>query len=40
LAREKQLFILDAGHHNYPNQAQQERELINELDAFFASLSE
>jgi len=40
LAREKQLFILDAGHHNYPNQVQQERELINELDAFFASLSE
>lgn len=35
----KQLFILDAGHHNYSNQAQQEYELINELDAFFASLS-
>jgi cephalosporin-C deacetylase len=40
LAREKQLFILDAGHHNYPNQAQQEQELINELDTFFAPLSE
>lgn len=40
LAGEKQLFILDAGHHSYPNQAQQERELINELDAFFAPLSE
>jgi cephalosporin-C deacetylase len=38
LPREKQLFILDAGHHNYPNQAQQERELINELDTFFAPL--
>jgi len=36
----KQLFILDAGHHNYPNQAQQESELINELDAFFEPLSE
>ncbi len=36
----KQLFILDAGHHDYPNQAQQEYELINELDAFFASLSQ
>jgi len=40
LSGEKHLFILDAGHHNYPNQAQQEYELINELDAFFASLSE
>lgn len=36
----KQLFILDAGHHNYPNQARQESELINELDAFFEPLSE
>jgi cephalosporin-C deacetylase len=36
----KQLFILDAGHRNYPNQAQQESELINELDAFFEPLSE
>ena len=40
LPGEKHLFILDAGHHNYPNQAQQEYELINELDAFFAPLSE
>ncbi len=40
LPGEKQLFILDAGHHNYPNQAQQEYELIDELDAFFAPLSE
>jgi cephalosporin-C deacetylase len=40
LPGEKQLFTLDAGHHNYPNQAQQEHELINELDAFFAPLSE
>ena len=39
LPGEKQLFVLEAGHHNYPRQAQQERELINELDAFFASLS-
>ena len=36
----KQLFILDAGHHNYPNQAHQESELINELNAFFEPLSE
>lgn len=40
LPGQKQLFILDAGHHNYPNQAQQERELINELEVFFASLSQ
>ena len=40
LPAQKQLFILDAGHHNYTNQAQQEQQLINELDAFFASLSE
>jgi cephalosporin-C deacetylase len=36
----KKLFILDAGHHSYPNQAKQEHELIKELDAFFAPLSE
>ncbi len=40
LPNEKQLFILEAGHHNYPAQAQQEHELLNQLDAFFASLSE
>lgn len=39
LPGEKQLFALEAGHYNYPSQAQQERELMNELDAFFASLS-
>ena len=40
LPHEKQLFILNAGHHNYPTQGQQEHELLNQLDAFFASLSE
>jgi cephalosporin-C deacetylase len=35
----KQLFTLKAGHHNYPDQKQQEQELINELDAFFAPLN-
>jgi cephalosporin-C deacetylase len=40
LPGKKQLFILDAGHHSYPNQAQQEHELIKELDAFFAPLAE
>jgi cephalosporin-C deacetylase len=40
LPGQKRLFILDAGHHSYPKQAQQEYELINQLDAFFSSLSE
>jgi len=40
LPGQKQLFILDAGHHSYPKQAQQECELINQLDAYFSSLSE
>ncbi|WP_333876066.1 acetylxylan esterase [Methylobacter sp.] len=40
LPGQKQLFVLDAGHHPYANQAQQEYELIHELDAFFSSLSE
>lgn len=40
LAEKKQLFVLDAGHHNYPDQSQQEQELLNELDAFFAPLGE
>ena len=38
LPGEKQLYTLEAGHHNYPNQAQQERELIHELEVFFAPL--
>lgn len=40
LPGQKQLFISDAGHHCYPKQAQQEYEIINQLDAFFASLSQ
>lgn len=36
----KKLFVLMAGHHSYPEQTQQEQELIAELDAFFAPLSE
>lgn len=39
LAGEKQLFVLEAGHYNYPDQAQQENELIKELDDFFAPLT-
>jgi cephalosporin-C deacetylase len=40
LAGTKELFVLMAGHHEYPEQKQQERELIIELDAFFAPLSD
>lgn len=40
IAGDKQLLILDAGHSNYPNQAQQEHELSNQLTVFFASLSD
>lgn len=36
----KQLYILEAGHYNYANQARQQQELLNELDSFFASLGE
>jgi cephalosporin-C deacetylase len=35
----KELFVLMEGHHSYPEQKQQEQELITELDAFFAPLS-
>jgi len=35
---EKQLFVLDAGHYNYSGQQRQERELLDELDIFFAPL--
>ena len=38
LSCEKQLFMLEAGHHSYPNQAQQETKLLAELDAFFMTL--
>jgi cephalosporin-C deacetylase len=40
LASEKELFTLIAGHHQYPEQTQQEQALIAEIDAFFASLSD
>jgi cephalosporin-C deacetylase len=36
---EKHLFVLEAGHHSYKNQLQQELELINQLNVFFESLS-
>ena len=39
LASEKHLFVLIAGHHQYPEQQQQQQELLAELDTFFAPLS-
>jgi cephalosporin-C deacetylase len=37
LSCEKQLFLLEAGHHSYPNQTKQETELLAELDSFFTT---
>lgn len=34
----KELFVLDAGHYNYPNQQQQEVRLLSELEHFFSPL--
>lgn len=34
----KKLFVLDAGHVDYPRRSEQERELRSDLDAFFAPL--
>ncbi len=39
LAGTKELFTLIAGHHSYPEQQQQEQQLLAELDTFFTSLS-
>jgi len=38
LPANKQLFVLEAGHYGYPNQAQQEQRLLEELNHFFAPL--
>ena len=35
---EKELFVLEAGHMDYPNQAQEETELLQELETFFAHM--
>jgi len=40
LAGSKQLFILNAGHHDYPDRKHQEQQLINELEAFFMPLTD
>ncbi len=39
LSCEKHLFVLEAGHHQYSHQEQQDSALMLELDEFFASLS-
>ncbi|TSA41860.1 MAG: deacetylase [Methylococcaceae bacterium] len=39
LTSAKQLFILDAGHHQYPRQAMQNADLLDELTTFFAPLT-
>lgn len=39
LTATKELFVLTAGHHSYPEQEQQKQQLIAELDGFFAPLS-
>lgn len=38
LPNNRQLFVLEAGHHDYPNKAQQEQQLLHELNRFFAPL--
>lgn len=35
---EKELFVLEAGHMDYPSQAQEETELLQELETFFAHM--
>lgn len=35
---EKHLYVLEAGHFDYPDQARQEHELLAELRAFFGAL--
>lgn len=39
LNEKKQLFVLTAGHHSYPEQIQQEQALLRDLEIFFAILS-
>jgi cephalosporin-C deacetylase len=38
LPEPKRLFLLDAGHFDYPRQAEQARALHADLQTFFASL--
>ncbi|WP_240695188.1 acetylxylan esterase [Corallincola luteus] len=36
--QKKELLVLDAGHHEYPRQAQQNNELMDQLNQFFKPL--
>lgn len=38
LTQHRQLFVLEAGHHDYPNKSKQEQQLLSELNTFFAPL--
>ncbi len=35
VTKDKHLYVLEAGHHRYSNQVEQEKELIEQLDIFF-----
>ncbi len=35
VTKDKHLYVLEAGHHCYSNQVEQEKELIEQLDIFF-----
>jgi len=37
---QKRLYVLEAGHFEYPDRARQERELLAELRVFFGALGE
>ena len=39
VSHEKQLYVLEAGHHSYANQLDQEKELMGQLESFFSVLS-
>ncbi len=38
VSNEKQLYVLEAGHHSYANQIDQEKELMGQLQSFFSEL--
>ena len=40
LPHSRQLYVLDAGHHDYANRVPQENELLAELNHFFAPLAD
>ncbi len=37
VTKDKQLYVLEAGHHCYPNQQVQEKELMGQLESFFST---